>query len=203
MADSLWDLTLAAALAETASAQPTPGGGSIAPVSGAFGFGLVLMALEVTQAKQASESLGAAIAQGRALLSELQAHADQDVAVFQAYMHALGLPRATPEEQAVRTAARTTAATAATEAPLAAAESCLRALMFAEAAAGSVQKNVYSDLLAGADLVLGALHAVLRTLDINLPSVRDEAQRAQLQARGVSLRQEAARVHASIPGSTA
>ena len=45
---SLWSVRADELLARTTSADPTPGGGSIAAVTGALGVGLMQMALAVT-----------------------------------------------------------------------------------------------------------------------------------------------------------
>lgn len=198
MTDSLWDLSLRDALATTAGPSPTPGGGSIAPVTGAFGLGLVLMALEVTQAKQQSQQLTAAIEQGRALMVALAEQADRDVLVFAAYMQALALPRADAAQQAERAAALSRAVLGATETPLAAAEMCLDGLRYSESVAPLVQRNVWSDLVAGADLLVGALRAVLRSVDINLPAIRDQAQRQQFVERAQSAATQAAEIYMRI-----
>jgi formiminotetrahydrofolate cyclodeaminase len=198
MPESLWDLSLRAALAETASPSPTPGGGSVAPLTGAFGLGLVLMALEVTQAKKPGTELTCALETGRALLAELALQPDRDVAVFQAYMQAVALPRQSAAEQATRDAARQRAATNAADVPLTAADVCLRALAFAESVAGFVQKNVLCDLIAGADLLFGALRAVLRTLDVNLPALKDPELQRSLASRAQQLNEQAQVIYARI-----
>lgn len=198
MTDSLWDLTLRDALSATAGPSATPGGGSIAPVTSAFGLGLVVMALEVTQAKQPSEALASAIARGRALLGSLAEHADRDVVVFATYMQALGLPKADAAQQAARSAALQEAVLGATAAPLTAAEACLEGLRYSESIAALVQRNVWSDLLAGADLIFGSLKAVLRSVDINLPAVRDEAARNGFATRARAIAAEGGAVYARL-----
>lgn len=198
MTDSLWDHTLKVTLAETASANPTPGGGSIAPVTGALGLGLVLMALEVTHKKTPTEAHADAITNGRALLSTLAAHADRDIAVFNAYMQAVALPKQTEAEQQARDVARASAISDAAHTPLTAAEVCVRALTWTESVAPLVQKNVWSDLLAGTDILVGALHAVLRTVAINLPYLKDEALRAQLATRSAQLAEQGAQAYARV-----
>jgi len=198
MTDSIWDLSLRSALEQTASKSPTPGGGSIAPVSAALGLGLVVMGLEVTAAKQPSESLQQVLRRGRVLLAELSEFADRDVAVFQAYMAALGLPKTTEAEQALRAAARDKAVLEAARTPLLAAEAVLRALTYTESVAGLVQKNVFSDLLAGADLLFGSMKAVLRTVDINLPALREPAARKALSERAAELELAAGEAYARI-----
>jgi formiminotetrahydrofolate cyclodeaminase len=201
MADSLWHMSLHDALLATASPSPTPGGGSIAPVSGAFGLSLMVMALEVTHAKHPSEALAAAIAQGRALLDALAAHADRDMLVFQAYMSALSLPKADAAQQATRREALQAAVLDAARVPLAAAESCLAALEYGASIGGLVQPNVQSDLIAGADLLAGALKAVLRSVDINLPVLSDESARGELGARAAQVAALAEEVYARVCAS--
>jgi formiminotetrahydrofolate cyclodeaminase len=198
MADSLWDLSLRDALSATASPSPTPGGGSIAPVAGAFGLALVVMALQVTQKKRKSEALANAIAEGKALLETIGEHADRDVAVFQTYMHAVRLPKETPGQQTARDTALQAAILGAANAPLAAADTCLAALRYSESVAGLVQSNVISDLTAGADLVLGSLRAVLRSVDINLPTMRDQAARQGIADRAVEIALQAEQIYARI-----
>jgi formiminotetrahydrofolate cyclodeaminase len=203
MSDSIWNLNLRAVLDQTASASPTPGGGSIAPMSGAFGLGLVLMALEVSAKKQAppSEAVATALEEGGAHLAEIAQFVDRDVAVFQAYMSALRLPKATAAEQAARDSARALASLDAARTPLLAAEACLRALHFAHAATPQIHKNVWSDLLAGADLLMGAIKAVLRTVDINLPALKDAATRKAIAERAVVLEHEGMQTYARIVGA--
>ena len=198
MSESIWDLSLRSALDQTASAAPTPGGGSVAAISAAFGLGLVIMALEVSAKKQPTAA--AEITKGRKLLDALTPFVDRDVAVFSAYMEALRLPKATEAEQAARDEARAAASLEAARTPLQAAEACLRSLSFAHSAARHVHKNVWSDLLAGSDLLIGALKAVLRTVDINLPMVRDDDARQSIADRAANLEHEATLVYARIAG---
>jgi formiminotetrahydrofolate cyclodeaminase len=198
MTDSLWDWSLRKARDAAASPSPTPGGGSIAMVSGAFGLSLIVMGLEITRAKVASAEVDSVLAEGRALLATLSDHADRDIEVFEQYMQALRLPKATDEERAARSSALQSATIAATRAPLSAAGDCLAALRYAERAARLVRANVVSDLLGGSDMLLGALKAVLRNVDINLPGLHDEALRTQLSNQARATAQQADACYASI-----
>ncbi|NNG06077.1 MAG: cyclodeaminase/cyclohydrolase family protein, partial [Inquilinus sp.] len=113
MSGSLWDWGLAEFRDRTASDAPIPGGGSAAMVSAAIGLGLVLMALRVTARKASDKTaLTPLIDGGDRLLAELSAHADADIAVFDAYMKALKLPRGSEAEKAARRAAIADAAAA-------------------------------------------------------------------------------------------
>ena len=182
MTDSIWNCGLAEFRDRTASADPTPGGGSAAMVSAAIGMGLVLMALRVTEGKaEDREALAPLIEGGDRLLAELSQHADADIAVFEAYMAALKLPRGTEEEKTARRAALADAAIAATEVPLNAAQSVLESLDLARQAAAVSDRGILSDVAAGAALLNGAATAVLYNVDINLKSVKDPDTAAEFE----------------------
>lgn len=179
MTDSIWGWGLAEFRDRTASADPTPGGGSAAMVSAAIGLGLVQMALRVTAGK--AEDPGAhapLIDAGDRLMDALSQHADADKAVFETYMAALKRPRDTDEQKAARRAAIADAALAATEVPLNAAQSVLESLDLARQAATISHRGILSDVGAGAALLHGAGIAVLYNVDINLGSVKDAAAAA-------------------------
>jgi formiminotetrahydrofolate cyclodeaminase len=180
MADSLWSDAAQSLLERTASAEPTPGGGSVGMLAGSFGAGLVLMALEVSRKrKDAAPGLDALLAEGRPLLEAARRSADADVEVFEAFMAALRLPKQSDEEKARRGAALQEASVRATEVPLEAAELCVRALELAERAAALAHRNILSDVAAGALLLCAAGRAVLLNVDANLGSLKDEARRAR------------------------
>ena len=196
---SLWTLTADELLAQTAGPGATPGGGSVAPVAGALGLGLVLMALEISHKRaDGPADLASAIAYGQSLLAALRADADADVAVFGQYMAALQLPKATDPEKATRQRAVQAAAVAATEVPLAAAHRLVAALQWA--AGVRVHPSVQSDVLAGRDLLLGATHAVLRNVDINLPTIRDGAVQTALVGQATQVRAQLAQMSAALYG---
>jgi formiminotetrahydrofolate cyclodeaminase len=189
---SLWQHTLADIRDQTASASPTPGGGSIGAVTGTFGCGLVLMALEITAKRHPSPALRDALAAGRTLLARIADAADRDVALFDAYLAALRLPK---DE---RQTALSSAAVDATVGPLAAAEDLLAALDLAASALPLVTGSVVSDVHAGADILLGSLLATLRGVDVNLPSIGDADAVRSFAERAATIRQTAADVRAAI-----
>jgi formiminotetrahydrofolate cyclodeaminase len=181
---SLWTLRLDEFRDRTASRAPTPGGGSVAAVCATLGTGLIIMAAEITQASPSPPAeLAPALAHARALLATLAAAADADVAAFDGFMAALALPRASDNDKAARKQAMAAAARAASEAPLAAAQAMLDVLALARTVEPLVKASVVSDVLAGADLLRGAVVAMLRNVDINLPHVGDDDTRRALAER--------------------
>lgn len=180
--DSLWRWPLATFRDTLASDSPTPGGGSAAMVSATLGLGLVVMALRITANKTADRSfLDTLILSGERLIAELSAHAEADIAVFDAYMAALKLPKATEEEKAARRDALRQATIAATEVPLNAAQTALEGLDLANQAATLAATQIVSDVGAGAATLRGAAEAVLYAVDVNLRGL-DDATRRQIYA---------------------
>ncbi len=119
--ESLWTAGLAEFRDATASAEPTPGGGSVASVSATLGLGLVIMALEISAKRKdavRADEATALIAEARGLMERLSGDADADVRAFRAYMAALKLPKLTDEEKERRKKALAAASRGATEAPL-------------------------------------------------------------------------------------
>jgi formiminotetrahydrofolate cyclodeaminase len=201
MSDTLWTQTLSAFRDATASDAPTPGGGSVSMVGASFGLGLVIMALEITTKKPDPGNEGALadlIKEARGLLAEISHHADEDIAVFQAYMAALKMPKATDAEKAARKSVMDDALKNATQAPLNAARSCVNALALAERAAELSSVRVISDVGAGTALLQGAVSAVLLNVDINLPGIKQPELATTFAGERASLEGDAERRRAAV-----
>lgn len=199
MTGSIWTMGLAEFRDRTASADPTPGGGSAAMVGATIGMGLVLMALRVSAGKaEDAATLSPLIEAGDRLMDEVSRHADADIVVFDAYMAALKLPRGSEVEKAARKAAMADAAMAATEVPLNAAQSVLEALDVARQAAAVADRSILSDVGAGAAMLSGAVTAVLYNVDINLKSVKDATAAADFAKSRKHLADAAETRHRSI-----
>lgn len=179
---SLWNQTAGNLLNEAASVRATPGGGSVAALSGAFGVALLEMALQITR-KKGDAPLQAQLETLNRLRVRLRELADEDVRAFQAYVQAARLPQDAPE--------RAAAGEAALQVPLDLARTLVEALTLAPALPPLVHPEVLSDVGAGAALLEGALHAALLTVEINLPHVPQdgrpalEAERGHLRAEGL------------------
>jgi formiminotetrahydrofolate cyclodeaminase len=198
--DSIWQQTAASLRDRTASDSPTPGGGSVACVTGTLGLGLILMALRITARKTPSELLHGLIERGSALMTDLSAGADADVAAFELYMAALRFPKSTEAERATRKQKLSEAATAASRVPLAAADTMITGLELAVQALPKVAHVVASDVLAGADLLSGAVTAVMRSVDLNLSSIEDGAEAESLREGQRARSARATALHRALLG---
>ena len=170
----LFELPVREFLDRTASDSPTPGGGSVAAVTGALAGALVAMVARLTAGKkgyeQAWEQAGEAVRHADRLAAELQAAALEDVRSFEAYMAALRLPKGSAEERGTRRGALAAATRRATAAPLAIAAACAEVLTLAQGLAPVANRHAVSDIGAAAHLAAAAAGAALLTVDVNLGS---------------------------------
>ncbi len=155
-------------LDDLASESATPGGGGAAALCGAIGAALVSMVANLTIGKKNYEAvwddLQAVNTKAEALRTELTRAIEEDVAAFNSVMGAYGLPRATDEEKAKRTASIQAALKDATLAPLRAVKACFEVILLAAAAAEKGNLNVISD----AGVAVLAANAGLRSAALNV-----------------------------------
>jgi methenyltetrahydrofolate cyclohydrolase len=180
--ESLWTLNAEALVHRTAAVDPTPGGGAIAGVTGAFGLSLVQMAVEVSIAGSADtegdlEQLCDARDRALDLRAQLMATVDRDVEEFDALMAAYRLPRDTEVERELRVRAVDEATVTATEGPLGLADAALVGIALGDEVEPLVKATIVSDVQAGRDLLCGAALAALRTADINLAALERAGHR--------------------------
>lgn len=186
MSESLWSWTLGEVRQRTASADPTPGGGSVAAISATLGCSLLIMAVEVTTSSTSGArtplDLDAVRRQLNDLATSMASAADADIEVFEAVMAAYRMPRSEPAQADARRAAIASASASAAEVPLLLAEDCASALALIPSLEPAVLASITSDVLAGRDLLVGAARAALHTVSINLPQV-EHVHREPLQTR--------------------
>jgi formiminotetrahydrofolate cyclodeaminase len=109
-------------------------------------------------------------------------------------MAALGMPKGTEEEKALRGDAIQAAYKAAIASPQATAEYCLAVIRLAESLVGKSNSNAASDLLVGAAQAYAGLKGAMANVDINLPSVKDTAYVAEKRAWMAQSEKEAAQL---------
>src|SRR4051812_9321341 len=97
MTEQLLDKTVSQFLDELASSNPTPGGGSVAALTGAMSAGLVTMVCDLTIGKKQyahfDDEARTLRERAESLRAELQELAQADVDVFNRLMAAYKLPR--------------------------------------------------------------------------------------------------------------
>jgi glutamate formiminotransferase/formiminotetrahydrofolate cyclodeaminase len=185
-----------------ASSAPAPGGGSAAALAGALAAALGEMVANLTVGREkfaaVEERMTALLDQLTHLRRRLTAAMQEDEDAFNAYMAARRLPRETPEERTQRTQALQAATLAAAEAPLAVARLCHELLPLCQEAAEYGNPAVASDAGVAAILAEAALRSAGLNVRVNLPGIKDEAQRAALAERLRELEESAAPLAAAV-----
>ncbi|WP_322816995.1 cyclodeaminase/cyclohydrolase family protein [Chloroflexus sp.] len=189
MAESLMQQPLGAILDALASRSPTPGGGSVAALTGAMAAGLVSMVCELTIGKPQFATLEGELraihAQAEQLRSELQRLADEDITVFNRLAAAYKLPRTTEADAATRKAAIQQITRLAAEVPLRTAQAATALLPLCTTLANNCARLVVSDVGVAAFLIRAAVQSAALNVEINLAALEDQLfvreTRAQLQ----------------------
>jgi formiminotetrahydrofolate cyclodeaminase len=198
MSEPLNAQPVGALLDALASSAPTPGGGSVAALSGAMAAGLVSMVCALTVGKkqyaEIEQEVRAIHERAEALRAELQAVAQQDVEVFGRLSAAYKLPRTTDADSATRQAAIQQVTRQAAEAPLRAAHAAAALLPLCTALAPRVGRLIVSDIGVAALLARSAVQSAVLNVEINLAGLEDQRYvretRAQITDLMVGLREE-------------
>ena len=182
MSTNLADLSLAGYLDALAAAQPVPGGGAVAGVTlaQASALGAMVVGYAIGKPKFAPhDALHRAahetFERGRRAALEL---AREDAEAYEHLNRLWKLPKTDPLREGFADAVL--AAIRAPEESVALAKSTLAAL---ELLVGTTSASLASDLRIAVDLAACGARAAQENVRINLPSVADEALRAEIAAR--------------------
>jgi len=176
---TLVEKPITAFLDELAGANPAPGGGSVAALSGALGAALVSMVCNLTIGKKkyadVEGRMKELVAQSEALRAELTALLDQDVAAFNRVSEAMKMPRDTEEQKAVRQQTLQAALKAATDVPMRVATACAKVIDLCRPVSEMGNVNAISDGGVGALMAEAALRSAALNVLINLSWIEDPA----------------------------
>jgi len=186
--NNLFSQPLRDVLKVSASSEPVPGGGSVSAIAGCFGAAMVSMVANLTIGKKKYHDVESKAVAVRdrvlSLMNRLEALVNEDMASFQRFMEVYKMPRETQEQEQTRAFLLEETLKASTETPLRIARACLEGLEMAAEIASFGSKMAISDAGVGANLLHAALESALLNVDINLPSIKDEAfKRASLEER--------------------
>jgi methenyltetrahydrofolate cyclohydrolase len=179
--------TLQRYLDDLASAQPTPGGGSTAALSGAMGTALASMVCRLTMGKPAYASVQQEIEEllGRTeyLRSRFQQLMQEDIKVYGRLSASYKLPRETTDEREFRTKAIQQQLVEAALVPLDVAECAAELIQCCLRIAEIGNTTVLSDVATGAILASSAGEGAAFMVRINLRSMKDDKLVAELGDR--------------------
>lgn len=185
-------------IANVASGDPTPGGGSVAALAGSLGGALTNMVKNLTVGKKAYEELSDEIKseiiensnEVEKIVESLSNIVDEDTKAFDEVMKAFKLPKETDEEKAARSLAIQEGYKLALEVPLRCGEKCLRLLTLQEVFSKYGNVNAITDVGVGTLLAYSGLEGALFNVTINLGSIKDEEYKKEISTKVDSLLNE-------------
>jgi formiminotetrahydrofolate cyclodeaminase len=195
MSDKIYGMVMNDFIEVAASKSHTPGGGNVSAVVATLGSAMIAMVgnLTVANKKYADhhEQAQAQVDRIMAGIEKLKQLTNDDIAAFDAYMAVFKMPKETDEDKKARAAAMQAAAKHATNVPLEICRTCLAMLKDAYELAPYGNKMAISDVGVGAYVCEAALKACMLSVDINLPSIKDQDFVAQAKAERAMLFAEA------------
>lgn len=199
MSDTLREQTIGAYLDLLASHAPTPGGGSVAALTGAQGAALLSMVCAISAQKKngdIKEDLLSIRNQAEELRQELQSLAQEDIEVFDNLSAAYKLPRTTAADAATRRAAIQKLSEKATDVPLRTAHAAVALLPLCQRLTTFCGRLLVSDIGVAALLAEATVQSAMLSIEINLRNLDDRMYvnqvRAQVEDLTVGLREEVA-----------
>lgn len=189
------DKSLKDYIAQAASGEPTPGGGSVAALSASLGSALTSMVGNLTFDKKAYEKLDDNIKEEMTKnfheieesIESLNKIVDEDTKAFDKVMESFGMPKETEEEKAARSKSIQEGYKIALEVPFRCAEECYRVLELQEIFSVYGNVNAITDVGVGALLLATGLEGALMNVTINLLSIKDEEYREKMEKKSEKL----------------
>jgi methenyltetrahydrofolate cyclohydrolase len=174
-------------LDELASSAPTPGGGSVAALTGALSAGLVTMVASLTLGKEkyaaVQPQVQALAKAAEALRTGLQDLIQQDIVVFGALSAVYKMPKNTDAEKAARTARMQSALKSACQVPVDIALKSVEVAGLTRTAAEIGNTAAVSDAGVAVLLARACAHSAALNVKINLNSIKDEEYNRTTWAR--------------------
>lgn len=185
-------------IAQVASNEPAPGGGSVASLASSLGAALTSMVGELTIGKKKYEALSADekkaiddnLVAVKVLITRLNELIDEDTNAFNDYMVAMKLPKETDEEKASRKAAMEDALKKAMLVPLDAAKTSIEVLKLQKVFALYGNQNAITDAGVGALLACAGTEGSVFNVLINLGGISDQDYVAKIRKECTALVEE-------------
>lgn len=190
--------TIESYLDKLASAEPEPGGGSVAALVGALGAALVTMVTDLTLGKEkyaaVQEDMTAIREAAEKLRAELQELVSLDADAYAAVAAAMKLPKDDETQKAERARLLQAALKGAAGAPLKVAQAALEVARLSLPAAEKGNPNAVSDAGVAVLLADSAAQSAALNVKINLAWIEDADFNATAWAQVEAILSEAARL---------
>ncbi len=186
----------------TASESVAPGGGSVAALVGALGAALGTMVANLSSHKRGWderwEEFSSVAEEGQQAVASLVALVDEDTNAYNQVVAAMGMAKATDEEQAARKAAIQAATRYAAEVPLKVARLACESMPLIRSMAETGNPASASDAAVGALCARTAVLGACLNVRTNVPGLDDKALAAELVRQATELEERAREQEAAI-----
>jgi len=180
-------------LNQLSSDTPTPGGGTVAALTGALAASLVSMVASLTVGRKKYQGYDAlyeeTIGKMKQLSEQFQDLMDEDAKAFDGVMVALKMPKKTDEEKKKRKVMLQEGFKKATNSPVKTAEAIVKVSGYSKEMVKHGNKNAVSDAYCAIELCKAAFNMAMENVDINLSSIKDEVYRKKITVRCEELRE--------------
>ena len=174
-----------------ASDAPAPGGGSAAALEGALGAALTAMVCSLTVGKKKyaefEETAKAAQAKAIDLKARFVDVMDRDTEAFNVVSAAFGMPKATDEEKAARSAAIQKGLEGCTKTPFEMMELAVETLELTASVLGKTNDSAASDLGVSALSLRAAIQGAWLNVLINIGSLKNKELGEDYRKKGEAL----------------
>jgi formiminotetrahydrofolate cyclodeaminase len=174
-----------------ASDAPAPGGGSAAALEGALGAALTAMVCGLTVGKKKYADYQELATQAQEKALDLKARfvdvMDRDTEAFNVVSAAFGMPKATDEEKAARSAAIQEGLKGCTKTPFEMMELAVETLELTASILGKSNDSAASDLGVSALSLRAAIQGAWLNVLINIGSLKDQELAADYRQKGEAL----------------
>ena len=174
-----------------ASDAPAPGGGSAAALEGALGAALTAMVCGLTVGKKKYAEFQELAESAQAKATDLKARfvdvMDRDTEAFNVVSAAFGMPKATDEEKAARSAAIQKGLEGCTKTPFEMMELAVETLELTASILGKSNDSAASDLGVSALSLRAAIQGAWLNVLINIGSLKNKELAEDYRAKGEAL----------------
>ena len=174
-----------------ASDAPAPGGGSAAALEGALGAALTAMVCGLTVGKKKYAEFQELAEEAQKKATDLKVRfvdvMDRDTEAFNVVSAAFGMPKATDEEKAARSAAIQKGLEGCTKTPFEMMELAVETLELTASILGKSNDSAASDLGVSALSLRAAVQGAWLNVLINIGSLKNKELAADYQAKGEAL----------------
>lgn len=174
-----------------ASDAPAPGGGSAAALEGALGAALTAMVCSLTIGKKKYAEFEELAAEAQKKAAGLKARfvdvMDRDTEAFNVVSAAFGMPKATDEEKAARSAAIQKGLEGCTKTPFEMMELAVETLELTASILGKSNDSAASDLGVSALSLRSAIQGAWLNVLINIGSLKNKELAEDYRAKGEAL----------------